>query len=54
MKEKKVIPEREKGTPPPDYIPAIFGWITFEDQQEQAREIVDFTDKLNQNNEDEG
>ncbi len=39
--------EREKGAIPPDFIPAIFGWISMEDQLENAREIVDFLDKIN-------
>jgi len=45
-KEEKILPEREKGAAPPDYMPAIFGWTTQEDMEEQAREIVDFTSQL--------
>lgn len=45
-KDKQPDPEREKGAAPPDYMPAIFGWISFEEQQEQARELVDFVKNL--------
>ncbi|ACL69923.1 hypothetical protein [Halothermothrix orenii] len=50
MTEKDIKPEREKGAPPPDYMPAIFGWMSFEDQEEHAREIVDFVKKLDKKN----
>ncbi len=50
MNDKKKIPsDREKGAPPPDYMPAIFGWMTFEEMEEHAKEIVDFTNKLKSN-----
>jgi len=38
--------DREKGAPPPDYMPAIFGWMTSEEMEEHAREIVDFVKKI--------
>ena len=44
MRENK--PEREKGKAPPDYVPAIFGWVSQEQQAESAREIAAFTEKL--------
>ena len=44
--DKKRRPEREMGTAPPDYMPAIFGWMSLEEMAEQAEEIVDFTSKL--------
>ena len=56
IKSKYVRPEREKGSAPPDYMPSIFGWISMEEQAEQAKEITDFTKKLkskNQNNKNE-
>jgi hypothetical protein len=55
MIKKKVPPDREKGAPPPDYMPAIFGWMTSEEMEEHAKEIVDFTKRLKprkDNNED--
>lgn len=45
-KERPEHAEREKGAPPPDYMPAIFGWMNMEDQAEVAKEIVDFTAQL--------
>ncbi|MFW5996009.1 MAG: hypothetical protein ACOCQB_01955 [Halanaerobiaceae bacterium] len=50
MKQKKDKPEREKGTAPPDYMPAIFGWTTQEQQLECAREITDFTEQIERKN----
>ncbi|MFW5984973.1 MAG: hypothetical protein ACOCQ1_01720 [Halanaerobiaceae bacterium] len=47
MSEDKRKPEREKGAAPPDYMPAIFGWMTIDDQVEHAREITDFMQDLN-------
>jgi len=47
---RKKPPEREKGAAPPDYMPAIFGWTTPEEMEEQAREIVDFTSQLEEKN----
>ncbi len=51
MTREKKDPEREKGAAPPDYMPAIFGWMSMEDQREHAREIVDFTKDINKNDE---
>lgn len=47
INKKKIDAEREKGAPPPDYMPAIFGWMSLEEQEEHAKEIVDFTKKIN-------
>ena len=44
--DKKRRPEREMGAAPPDYMPAIFGWMSLEEMAEQANELVDFTAKL--------
>ncbi|MFW6238351.1 MAG: hypothetical protein ACOC5A_03870 [Halanaerobiales bacterium] len=46
MKQEQEKSEREKGAAAPDYMPAIFGWTTQEEQLESAREITDFTEKL--------
>jgi len=51
-KEKKIKSEREKGAAPPAYMPSIFGWMTMEDQEEHAREIVDFIQDIDQRNND--
>lgn len=46
MSKDKIPADREKGAPPPDYMPAIFGWMSFEDMEEHAKEIAGFTKKL--------
>ncbi|MFW6270201.1 MAG: hypothetical protein ACOC4G_08990 [Bacillota bacterium] len=51
-KDMYVKSEREKGVAPPDYMPAIFGWMAQEEQTEQAREIVDFLEEINQKESD--
>ena len=48
MVDKKRNSKREKGAAPPDYIPAIFGWMTMDDQVEHAREIAAFIEKTDE------
>ena len=47
---EKIKAEREKGAAPPAYMPSIFGWLTVDAQQEQAKEIVDFIEELDKEN----
>jgi hypothetical protein len=46
IRRDRMSSDREKGAPPPDYMPAIFGWMTSEEMEEHAREIVDFVKKI--------
>ncbi|MCK8823846.1 hypothetical protein [Fuchsiella alkaliacetigena] len=39
-------PEREKGSPPPQSMPALFGWITLEYQRRIAKELVEMSEEL--------
>ena len=34
-------PEREKGAPPPDFMPAIMGWISPEEQCQRANYLLE-------------
>jgi len=47
--QNKINSEREKGAAPPAYMPSIFGWMTMKDQEEHAREIVDFVNEIDNN-----
>jgi hypothetical protein len=48
MVEKKVNddPEREMGSPPPQSMPALFGWMTIDYQREKAKELVEISNEL--------
>ena len=52
MTKKENNPEREKGAAPPDYMPAIFGWMSMNEQAEHAKEIADFSSNLKNKGED--
>lgn len=34
-------PEREKGASPPDFMPAIMGWISQEEQRQRANYLLE-------------
>lgn len=34
-------PEREKGASPPDFMPAIMGWISQEEQRQRATDLIE-------------
>ncbi|KXS36950.1 hypothetical protein [Candidatus Frackibacter sp. WG13] len=48
MVDKKVNhdPEREMGSPPPQSMPALFGWMTIDYQSERAKELVEISKSL--------
>lgn len=39
-------PEREKGSPPPQSMPALFGWMTLDYQREKAKELTEISKEL--------
>lgn len=43
---KGECPEREKGAPPPDFMPAIMGWISQEEQRQRAEDLIEAADEI--------
>ncbi|SJZ88965.1 hypothetical protein [Selenihalanaerobacter shriftii] len=39
-------PEREMGAPPPQSMPALFGWMTIDYQREMAKELTEISKEL--------
>ncbi|MBM7623393.1 hypothetical protein [Sporohalobacter salinus] len=39
-------PEHEKGAPPPQSMPALFGWMTLDHQREKAKELIELSQEL--------
>lgn len=38
---KGECPEREMGAAPPDFMPAIMGWISQEEQRQRANDLIE-------------
>lgn len=43
---KGECPEREKGASPPDFMPAIMGWISQEEQRQRASDLIEAADEI--------
>ncbi len=39
-------PEREMGASPPDFMPAIMGWISQEEQRQRAHDLIEAADEI--------
>ncbi|MCK4260005.1 MAG: hypothetical protein KAX49_13580 [Halanaerobiales bacterium] len=43
---KGECPEREKGASPPDFMPAIMGWISQEEQRQRASDLLEAAEEI--------
>lgn len=43
---KGECPEREMGAAPPDFMPAIMGWISQEEQRQRSSDLIEAADEI--------